>query len=322
MLDDLMTAAQGLNQTQFHIFIDPRYDQRAYLAPNITYHETARSKRILVDGRIKGLVDDESIVLNIGSMPSFIRLPCSVIQFLLNRYLIDDYSKKGMPYIMKLRLTLQIWGFRICLKNVDQYFVPNMVMKDILLNQGYPDEKIRVIPYKNIDVVKVETDTNDVKGFLYVASDEPHKNHINLVKAWKLLGEEGIRPPLYLTIDDGTELTRFITSFVKQYGLDIQIKSTLPREELMSYYRRVKALIFPSFFESFGIPLIEANNFDLPIIAAELDYVRDFIKPAETFDPSSPRSIARAVKRFLGAQDDRFKIITAKDFVRELEQYV
>ena len=90
----------------------------------------------------------------------------------------------------------------------------------------------------------------------------------------------------------------------------------------MSYYRRVKALIYPSFFECFGIPMIEAKNFDLPIIAAELDYVRDLIKPAETFDPSSPRSIARAVKRFLGAPDDRFKVMPAKDFVRELEQYV
>ena len=321
MLDDLLTAALDLTDVQFHVFTDPRHDHSPYLAENIHYHETTKSKRLFVDGKITDLVDPDTIVLNIGDMPPFRRHACTVIQFLMNRYFINDYSMKGLPLLVRLRLTLQKWAFRIYLKNADQYFVQNMVMKDLLLKLDYPDEKVRVIPYKNIDISMIPGGQAESDSFLYVASDEPHKNHINLVKAWKLLGEEGIRPTLYLTIDKGTELYRYIETQVQEYGLDIRVKPALPREKLLAHYRKVKALIYPSFFECFGIPMIEALNFGLPVLAAELDYVRDHIEPAETFDPASPRSIARAVKRFLGAPDDRFEVLSAKEFIWELEKY-
>ncbi len=59
------------------------------------------------------------------------------------------------------------------------------------------------------------------------------------------------------------------------------------------------ALIFPSKTESLGLPLIEAASAGLPIIASELDFVRDVCVPNETFDPYSSTSISRAVKRLL-----------------------
>jgi hypothetical protein len=46
-------------------------------------------------------------------------------------------------------------------------------------------------------VMDVPSDrTKERQGFLYVASGEPHKNHRNLVEAWTLLAEEGIKPGL------------------------------------------------------------------------------------------------------------------------------
>ena len=66
---------------------------------------------------------------------------------------------------------------------------------------------------------------------------------------------------------------------------------------------RSKALIFPSLAESFGLPLVEAQEFNKPILASELDFVRDVCSPVDTFDPKSSLSIARAVKRFLGYTD-------------------
>ena len=48
------------------------------------------------------------------------------------------------------------------------------------------------------------------------------------------------------------------------------------------------------------MPLLEAEHFKVPILAPELDYVRDLVVPNEVFDPQSPLSISRAVQRFLG----------------------
>jgi len=64
-----------------------------------------------------------------------------------------------------------------------------------------------------------------------------------------------------------------------------------------------------------GIPLIEARDAGLAIIASELDYVRDIVDPEVTFDPASPLSIARAVKRFLGEKEETLHLLSAKGFL-------
>ena len=79
-----------------------------------------------------------------------------------------------------------------------------------------------------------------------------------------------------------------------------------------------RALIYPSTLESFGLPLIEARDAGLPILASELDYVRDTVDPEESFDPHSPISVARAVKRFLGIQEQRLAITDAKAFLQNI----
>ena len=83
-------------------------------------------------------------------------------------------------------------------------------------------------------------------------------------------------------------------------------------------YPKTRALIFPSNYESFGIPLIEAKYLNLPILAGELDYIRDLIDPVQTFDPNSSISIYRAVKRFLNLPFKRTRILTPKQFVNEI----
>ncbi|MDA9221646.1 glycosyltransferase, partial [Methylophilaceae bacterium] len=74
----------------------------------------------------------------------------------------------------------------------------------------------------------------------------------------------------------------------------------LIHSEIIKLYNQSNALIYPSLLESFGLPLVEASQLNLPILASELDYVRDVIDPIEVFDPTSPISISRAVKRFAG----------------------
>jgi glycosyltransferase involved in cell wall biosynthesis len=93
----------------------------------------------------------------------------------------------------------------------------------------------------------------------------------------------------------------------------------LGRAEIDAAYRQSGALIFPSLTESFGLPLIEARGRDLPILAGELDYVRDVCVPVETFDPRSPRSIARAVKRHLGYASQPLDPMSATRFWTELD---
>ena len=84
----------------------------------------------------------------------------------------------------------------------------------------------------------------------------------------------------------------------------------------MFYLKSSNALIFPSYFESFGLPLLEAKNLNIDIVASEKDYVRDMVDPKETFDPSSSNSIARAIKRYLNIDEPKTNIKGAKEFIQ------
>jgi len=58
----------------------------------------------------------------------------------------------------------------------------------------------------------------------------------------------------------------------------------------------------------------------LQILAPELDYVRDVIDPAQTFDPNSPTSIARAVLRHLKIPVTKTNAVDAKAFLAHVLQ--
>jgi len=157
-------------------------------------------------------------------------------------------------------------------------------------------------------------------GFLYVASGEPHKNHRSLVMAWTLLAEEGIRPGLCLTLDKNrfSDLCVWIEDQIKNTGLNVTNVGSISAQDLDRVYKESLALIYPSDFESLGLPLIEARCVGLPILASERDYVRDAVDPEETFDPSSPVSIARAVKRFLGIPEKPLPVMNAKEYLSKV----
>ena len=153
-------------------------------------------------------------------------------------------------------------------------------------------------------------------SFLYVASGEPHKNHANLLAAWRLLLDEGVAASLTLTVPRETfpDLWAEIEE-ARRRGSKVENAGLVDSTTLAGLYTRCSAIVYPSRFESFGLPLIEAQRRGIPILAAELDYVRDLIDPVQSFDPESPVSIARAVKRFLSCAETRTELLTPERFL-------
>jgi glycosyltransferase involved in cell wall biosynthesis len=154
--------------------------------------------------------------------------------------------------------------------------------------------------------------------FVYVASGDPHKNHANLIAAWMLLADEHHFPSLLLTIDPQREpqLAVMIATARARHRLSIEIWPWQGNGKMAEIYKKAGALIYPSTIESLGLPLIEAAAAGLPIIASERDFVRDVVDPIESFDPESPLSIARAVKRYLGIGELALPLVSARDFLK------
>jgi glycosyltransferase involved in cell wall biosynthesis len=256
-------------------------------------------------------------VLCFHGMPPLLRIRGNVVVFLQNRFYLSLDPASSFAGRTRFRLPFERFICRLFKRNVDEYIVqtPYMERATRAWHGGKPS--IRVLPFLQLPAGIPRAAVRH--DFIYVADGEAHKNHRNLVAAWILLAAEDIKPSLALTLDSRfTNLLDDIAAACGRHGLKITNLGTMSRDELLHHYAACGALIFPSTSESFGLPLVEAALIGLPIIAAELDYVRDVCEPIETFDASSPISIARAVRRFLGVSEHQQPVYSPRDFVREL----
>ena len=273
-------------------------------------------------------VSSGDVVLCFGNLPPLIKLRGRVVVFVQNRFLIDDVSLDDLTLRDKVRLSIERMWLSSRIRNADEFFVQTPEMKRLLTVhlQGNKSTPIKVVPFvaeqygysRSLEQSVVKKDESG--NFLYVATGGAHKNHKGLIEAWCLLAEEGFFPLLSLTLDvtQNQDLCLYINAMCQQFGLTIINEGVLSHAEVLVLYNRADALIYPSTFESFGLPLIEARQAGLRVLAPELDYVRDVLDPEQTFDPQSPVSIARAVKRFLGVDEHPLPLLDAKEFFNHL----
>jgi glycosyltransferase involved in cell wall biosynthesis len=318
ILNDFLSAIKSFNQINFIIYVDPRFNFNNFKNINISFTKIAKFKRFLVCFNIEKQAHNNDIIIYLTNIPPVIRHKCKTVLVQSNRFIVDYFTLTGFSFITKIRIYAERFLFNVNKNNVDYIIVQSDSMYNLLQIKGVNKNKLFISAYKNFDEDSVTTNMEDQRqnnNFLYVSSDDPHKNHKNLIEAWCLLSEENIYPKLILTIDKNTSLYSSIVQKVEKYGLNIDIIPNLERKKLLCLYKQSSALIFPSLFESYGLPLVEANHYKIPVIASELDYVRDILDPVETFDPYSAKSIARSVKRYLKIKDNKTPIVTPADFI-------
>jgi glycosyltransferase involved in cell wall biosynthesis len=268
-------------------------------------------------------VKSTDVVLCFGNLPPLFKLRGRVIVFLQNRYLIDDISLMGFPLKIRLRLEIERLLISFNFKHVDEFIVQTPSMKKLLDKKVRRQVPVRVLAFvadPNSFKRTIEQSINKnhvIYDFVYVASGEPHKNHKNLLEAWCLLAGEGIFPSLCLTLDPirFQELSELIDDIYQRYRVKVINLCELSHKDALALYKKSGASIYPSKFESFGLPLIEARQAGLPVLAPELDYVREVIDPDQVFNPDSPMSIARAVKRFTFLAEKQLSLVDASQFL-------
>lgn len=131
--------------------------------------------------------------------------------------------------------------------------------------------------------------------FYYPAATWPHKNHSRLLEAFSIVHAKHPRFQLVLT-GISMQQTDAIKHQLKELGLTkaVTMLGYLPYEDLPSLYHHAYALVFPSLFEGFGIPLCEAMASGCPILGSNTTSVPEVGgKAAVYFDPLDPKDIAK-----------------------------
>ncbi|MDP2170207.1 MAG: glycosyltransferase [Rhodocyclaceae bacterium] len=263
------------------------------------------------------------VILCFGNLPPLRGVKGKVVLFLQNRYLFNPRSTSAFPWRVRLRLAVERCWLRARIGTVDKVVVQSSSMAREVRDQFRVEATVLpFFPAQPLNEEDRECSPPEFDyDFLYVASPDPHKNHRALIEAWVLLSQIECRPSLALTVDSASapELTRWLKPLIQKNSLRIALLGRVSPQQIDVLYAKSRALIYPSEFESFGLPLLEAASLGMPILAGELDYVRDIVEPVQTFDPTSPISISRAVERYLDIGSSKTPVLTPAQFLDGLK---
>jgi len=215
--------------------------------------------------------------------------------------------------------------FRYACRHADKIIaISEQTKKDILEFYKTPAEKIAVTyqscnplfgellgdAQKRIIQLKYELPP---KFYLYVGSIIERKNLLSLCKAVFILRNESNTP--LVVIGDGGKYKEQVRDFIRQNDLRKKIiflsekasaissKTFQSGEDLPAIYQSATAMIYPSFFEGFGIPVLEALWSRLPVITSNVSSLPEVGGDAVHYvNPQSAEEIAEGMKRIADDQ--------------------
>ena len=226
------------------------------------------------------------------------------------------------------------WTTRFSLKHAAKIIaVSENTKKDLIKKYGGDAEKIKVVYHgfnfnaslralnREVQGVAIPSSGNNIiysnqnrslKLFLLtIGRLEKRKNIINLIKAFELLKRDGWSGKLVLVGKPGygySEIKKAILG--SSYQEDIIEKGYVPEEEKWQILQSATAFIFPSFYEGFGMPLLEAFAAGVPVAASDISSLPEIGGDACVyFNPDNVNDIARKIKEVLENESLRQNLI-------------
>jgi glycosyltransferase involved in cell wall biosynthesis len=183
--------------------------------------------------------------------------------------------------------------------------ISDYTAQSLVTKYGVPREKISVVHLAAGDDIRapiaegIHAVDLPAQYFCYPAAYWPHKNHGRLLQAVAhLRAQEGFDLPLVLSGMDAADSAP-VRQEVARLGLADQVYMLgyLPREKFRLLLRRAQFMIFPSLFEGFGLPVVEAMAVGCPVACSRSTSLPEIVgDDGYLFDPENVDSIAKAIR--------------------------
>ncbi|GAB3640781.1 methyltransferase domain-containing protein [Spirosoma arcticum] len=275
-------------------------------------------------------------LLCFGNFPPPFKTHVRTITYVHNLHYLNGHDDRPFGLRDKVKRNLRRTYLRSNLGYSDVFVVQTPYVQQLFVETfGVAPSNVHVLPFYDEDRIRAVADAQPTDGagkpwvFLYASGSEPHKNHINLLRAWQLLHQQGISPILYLTISPESPYTtptllRQIET-LKQSGVRVENLGYVPYDDLLRLTASCTACMFPSVNETVGLGLLEAYWLGNAVLAGRRLFLTHVVKPSIQFDPYNPADIADAVKQYLEGMLPKPELILRNqidEFIQLLHQPV
>jgi glycosyltransferase involved in cell wall biosynthesis len=155
--------------------------------------------------------------------------------------------------------------------------------------------------------------------FLYVGNRGGYKDCLTAIEAFSRVAK--VNPDIRLLLVGGGGLKRSERKLLKRLGLSNRVKQiSVSNQALPSYYSNAVGLLYPTRYEGFGLPLVEAMASGVPILASDIEINHEICKGAATyFSVGDSERLASQMQQLLTdpqAVSDKIKLglTRAQDF--------
>lgn len=289
---------------------------------------------------LKNAVDDLGIDIMWFVGPDYIEIDIPFI------FTVWDLQHRLQPWFPEVS-SEGIWRnrehlFKVAIRRSFAVIVGTNAGKEEVINFYHiPADRVKVIPHPTpklfLDAYQDKSDKNLLAKYnipagylLYPAQFWPHKNHVALLLAIKILSQKKIRTPVVFVGSDRGNLN-YIKQLVIKLDLFEQVYflGFVPQDDLIDLYRNAFALAYLSYFGPENLPPLEAFAIGIPVIASDVSGAGEQLGDAALLvDPSNEEQIADAIYYLHENQNIRQTLIgkgfkravrcTGKDYVEKI----
>ncbi len=222
----------------------------------------------------------------------------------------DNYSSQQLLHLQKTTAT--------DVKNASLIITPSLFTKKTIIKKYFADpNKIVHIPLgidhnafhanqsqSQINRVLKKYDARITKKpfILFLGRLEQRKNLANIIKSFSLFKKKTGYPHILVLAGKKTHYQPKIIDLIKIHHLESEIVLTdhIPQSDLPVFYREAEIFLFPSLYEGFGLPILEAQSCRTPVITSNLTSMPEVAGSGALFvDPCNTEEIAQSIKKII-----------------------
>ena len=222
------------------------------------------------------------------------------------------YSRKHLAYLK--------WSAKYALKKARKIIAVSVSTKNDLVNlYGANPEKISVV-YHGATALKSETRTKKPQ-FLFLGRLEERKNITGLIQAFELLKKRYQLPHKLILAGSSGYGYRKIKSKISQskFKDDIIELGYISEKEKRRLFGEAEALVFPSFYEGFGLPILEAQANGCPVITSDLSSLPEVAGAGAILIQPEVEQICQAMYKVIDDTNLRDRLI--KEGYRNIKKF-